>query len=296
MKYSLLLVNYHTEIYIVKLLDDLCAQKDTEFEVIIANNSQDDKLYDVIVEYRFFDRLKIKLVQSSTNIGFGSAMNLASQQAIGEYLLIINPDIRIYDNQLLGAFASFLDAHTRFGVATCRLLDDGGIDRSEFTTFEFRYKLEMVHSPRWFSGAFLIVPRQVYLDVDGFDEDFFMYCEDEDLCLRIQRMGLPLLKNNVLSVYHKGGVSEPIKGYDFFYRWFCSQLLFCHKHLPDEEFTNLLDRFHKSARTKIHHYRWLSKLPIPRYTQKYHEWQAKKSVLDKISLSGIDWLYDRTIK
>ena len=291
MKYSLLLVNYHTENYIVELLGDLCCQKNIEFHIIITDNCQDERLFNAISSAGLFDRLTIEIIRSPMNIGFGRAMNLASHRAVGEYLLIINPDIRIHNHTLLSEMATFLDAHQDFGVATCRLLDDGGVDRSEFATFEFRHTLEFRHSPRWFSGAFLVTPQQVYRDVGGFDEDFFMYCEDEDLCLRIQRMGLPLLKNDTLSIYHKGGVSEPIKGYDFFYRWFRSQLLFCHKHLSQEAFVKLLDKFNQAARHKIHHYRWLSKLPIARYTQKNHEWQAKKAVLDKVNQLGVAWLY-----
>ena len=85
-----------------------------------------------------------------------------------------------------------------------------------------------------------------------------MYCEDEDLGLRIRQLGLPLIKNNTVSVYHKGGSSEPVKSYAFYRRWFVSKLLFMHKHLSKDEFLAFLNKYHKKSKQRYLRYRVLS--------------------------------------
>lgn len=289
MKFSFLIVNYNTEPHIINLLDELALQSCQDFEIIIVNNVQNSTLSDLLAQKSY--PFSPNLIQSAKNVGFGRAMNLGAKQATGEHFLITNPDIIIKDTDFLKKLVIDIQNYPIYGAMTCRLLNEKGEDKSEFSGFEFNHTLGLAHSPRWLSGAFLFFRKEIYQALNGFDEDFFMYCEDEDICYRVQKMGLKLEKINSLSVRHIGGVSEPIKSYDFFYRWFRSQILFAYKHFSHDEFENLLFNLHKKSQQKYRTYHALKFLKIPRYLTKLNEWSAMKDVVKKTLDKGVDWLY-----
>lgn len=291
MKFSILVVNYNTEQHIHQLLSGLSEQNLNPacWQVLIVNNVQNTLLDEVT--HCFNEKINVKIIASPQNLGFGRAMNLAAEYAIGEHLLITNPDIIMDNKYFLGGFLQVLQQNPHYGVATCQLLDDNGEDKSEFYDFEFHERLEALGSTAWFSGAFLAIRKETYQHIKGFDPDFFMYCEDEDLCLRVQRLGLPLLKVNELSLQHKGGASEPVKDYDFFYRWFRSQLLFAYKHFDETKFNRLLQNLQKKSIKKLKVYQRASLLPITRYKTKQYQWQAMLDVVQKTQKQGTNWLY-----
>lgn len=280
---SLLIVNYHTDDHINALLQDLSRQSFELFEVIVVNNALHCQ---IDIERPF----AVHLVQSPYNQGFGRAMNLAASHAKGKHLLVVNPDLLIKDECFLSKiYDAIFDKD--YGIATCRLLNKKQEDKSEFFGFEFDAALLKQGQVAWLSGAFLVIAKSNYERLGGFDPDFFMYCEDEDLCLRATQNGMSFLKLNHLSVGHIGAVSEPIKGYDFFYRWFRSQFLFIHKHLDSKDFEKILIDINHKSNKKHQTYRALRFLKIPRYLTKLNEWSAMKDVTDKILIQGTDWLY-----
>ncbi len=291
MKLSILIVNYNTEQYIFQLLDSLFEQTLSSelWQVVVVNNTQNEKLNNTLSFFQ--DKHNINIISSQKNIGFGRAMNLGANRATGEHLLITNPDIIIKDRSFLQKLAEHLDNNKNYGAMTCQLLNEKGEDKSEFIDFEFHATLGLDTSPRWLSGAFLVVRSFVFKQIGGFDPDFFMYCEDEDLCLRIQRAGLPLVKVNELSLYHIGGVSEPAKSYDFFYRWFRSQILFAYKHFSKEQFQNLLIELESKSLKKLKNYKSISFLPIQRYKTKQNQWNAMHDVVQKTKKQGTEWLF-----
>lgn len=292
MKVSLLIVNYNTEEHICQLLADLQSQSlpKKDWEIVIVNNIQNDLLDQLTQKYQTIFNLKI--ITSENNIGFGRAMNLGASISVGKHLLITNPDIMMKNKDFLFDFLAKLEMYPNYGVATCQLLNNKGEDKSEFYDFEF-HETFGISGIAWFSGAFLAVRRIVYEQIGGFDPDFFMYCEDEDLCLRIHRLGLNYLKINELYLHHIGGASEPVKSYDFFYRWFRSQILFAYKHFEEKRFYRLLDDLYKKSAQKLKIYKSVSFLNIPRYKTKQNQWQAMYDVVEKTKISGIDWLYFR---
>lgn len=291
MKLSILIVNYNTEQYIFQLLNSLFEQTlgSESWQVVVVNNTQNEKLNNTLSFFQ--DKNNINIISSQKNIGFGRAMNLGASHAKGEHLLITNPDIIIKDRSFLQKLTEHLNNNKNYGAMTCQLLNEKGEDKSEFIDFEFHATLGLDTSPRWLSGAFLVVRSFVFKQIGGFDPDFFMYCEDEDLCLRIQRAGLPLVKVNELSLYHIGGVSEPVKSYDFFYRWFRSQILFAYKHFPKEQFQNLLIELKNKSLKKLKTYKSISFLPIQRYKTKQNQWNAMHDVVQKTKKQGTEWLF-----
>ena len=293
MKLSLIIVNYNTESYICNLLQDLMAQTlpTDQWQVVIVNNSQNDKLE--IMTQRFQASLSCTIIQSPQNVGFGRAMNLGATVAKGEHLLITNPDIRIHNPDFLKALLNHLERLPNYGVATCQILDDKGVDGSEFDRFEFGEVFD-IKGAAWFLGAFLAIKSSIYQKIGGFNPKFFMYCEDQDICLRIHRIGLPLVKINELSVYHKGGSSESGKNYDYFYRMYRSNFLFAYLYFDEQKFHDLVSENYKKSKNNSKKYFCFGKiglLAIHKYRVQQQKWLAIYDITKKIKDEGVDWLH-----
>jgi GT2 family glycosyltransferase len=292
-KISILIVNYNTEQYIENLLSDLSQQSlsPAQFEVIITNNVQNDKLRLMIKRCQINDILNIKIIPSQKNIGFGQAMNLAAQHAQGQHLLISNPDLRINQLNFLEKLINNTEQYQDYGVISAKILSDKAGYKTEYHHYEFKHSLGYDNQVCWLSGALLLIRANIFQRVSGFDPDFFMYCEDEDLCYRIKQLNLALISLPDLEVYHLGGASEPLQDYAFYYRWYRSRLLFAHKHFSKQEFAQLLPQLRRQAQNKLRKYKLLYLFYFKSYGNKTAKWQVMQDIVEKIRREGTDWLY-----
>ena len=239
MKYSLLIVNYKSKQDVLMLLEDIHREFfQQEYEVIIVENFSGD----VFPE----DIPRAKILYSNVNLGFGKGMNLAASHAVGEYFVLVNPDCRLSKGQSFDKFVmdnKFYD----FGVLSPLILyPDGRVQpnrggRSNLNTYLFQLlrlgrlkqffprfllHLEVVKKsivgkyldnfvsvpevafPDWLSGAFMVIPGTLFNEVSGFDPKIFMYCEDEDLCIRIAQKGKKIVFSSSYRVIHEVGGTQ----------------------------------------------------------------------------------------
>lgn len=287
---SILIVNYNTEEYILNFLSAIQQQTVDKslVEIIIVNNNNNDYMDELLNRKNY--SLTIRTILSE-NIGFGRAMNLAAGNAKYEHLLIANPDLILTQPDYLERLIIHAKEHQNYGAIATKLMNEKDEDKSEFYCYEFDQKLGYEDQICWFSGALLLIKSDIYQEIGGFDPDFFMYCEDEDICLRIKKRGLELVKINDLSITHIGGASEPNQNYDYFYRWYRSQILFAYKHSNQTEFMNLIQNFHKKAIKRIHLYKMLKYTGISRYSFKLNQWQAMHDIVEKTLKETPSWLY-----
>lgn len=280
MKVSLLIVNYNTEKYIHSLLVSIIKQTmiKEDFEIIISNNVQNTNLTQMIEKNGLDQELNIKVLQMISNIGFGRAMNEAAKASYAEHLLIINPDVLLNDTNYLDEMLNYLTSNPNYGVATSRAFNDEGEYKNDRYTYEFFDNLGYDDQICWFQGSLLFIKHNVFKEVGGFDKDYFMYCEDEDLCYRIKNKGYPLLKNSKLIFYHKGGASEPSQDYDYYYRHFKSMLLFMHKHKGECFFNDFIKELNKKNIKRIKRYAVLGK-----FSYKYRARGLKAQVMHDIT-------------
>ena len=273
LKISVLTVNFNTETHIQKALESLRAQSlpAEQFEVILINNKQNDKLRQAIdpAHYPF----AIHFIDSPENVGFGRANNLGAAQARGEYLLVMNPDITLEQPQYLQSLYDCAKAHPNYGALATPHLTHGKLRPSANYEYEFSHNYTGKSGICWLSGAIMLIPRAVYSQVGGFDPDFFMYSEDVDIGLRIRAAGYDLFEMNSLYATHEGGSSEPYKDYAYFQRWYRSRFLFCHKHYPAAIYQEILQDHLRDARRKQPLYRW-GRHVLPRWREKWNKWQA----------------------
>jgi N-acetylglucosaminyl-diphospho-decaprenol L-rhamnosyltransferase len=196
--------------------------------VTVVDNASPDDSIDVI------SGLPVDAVRSERNGGFSYGCNLGARRGDAPFILFLNPDARMEPDaleQLLAALRARPDA----GLVAPRIVDDeGGLlwslrrfprQSSTFGLALFAHRLwphsrwsdELVRDPaaymqartsEWVSGACMLVRRSVFEDLGGFDEGFFLYCEDTDLCQRIWASGHTVLFEPAAEILHVEGSSS----------------------------------------------------------------------------------------
>lgn len=225
MQLSILIVNWNTGAVLMQCLHALRVQALPEdWEIIVMDNaSQDDSVG--ILRSQFPNVL---LLASTENIGYARGNNLAAAQAQGRYLLLLNPDT-IVSQETLAALLAFMEEHPHIGACSPRLLlPDGtpqpyafgadprpgyllrrGWNRLVHHRSLHDWAIDTPQSVDWVSGACMMLRRKAWEQMGGFDEDFFMYFEDNDLCLRLRQAGWQIVYYPLLGITHLGGASEP---------------------------------------------------------------------------------------
>ena len=201
-----------------------------QFEVIVLDNASRDGCAEMLAA----EFPAARFIQGEENLGFARGNNLAAKQAAGEMLLFLNPDTELRGpavNKLFEALVSLAEA----GAVGARLLNtDGTLQTSCIQAFPtianqvFDAELARKWSPRgapWgtaprhaktrepvlvegISGACLLTRRTAFEQVGGFSEDYFMYYEDMDYCLKVRKAGWKNYYAPEAVVVHHGGKSS----------------------------------------------------------------------------------------
>jgi len=206
---SIIIVNYKSFDFACDAISDikkhLAALK---YEIIIVDNdpkTDDDKKF----SSRYKNDNSIKIIKNSVNAGFGAGNNLGAKSASGEYLLLLNPDTKIVDNSV-EKMIEFLSKHSEVGALSPLIYQADGKSLQKHFFADFQ-NLAGMTIKRWqgkqadlsveffyvemITAAAMLLKRELFEKVSGFDEKFFMYNEDDDLCRRISKLGF---KNAVL--------------------------------------------------------------------------------------------------
>ena len=206
MKLSIIILNYNSWKFLDQCLSSLAQfiNNNEEEVVVIDNNSKDIALFDYQKKYPFIDLISLK-----QNLGFAGANNMAVKRAKGEVLLFLNPDIIVSNN----IFSVLIDAFTNYlnvGIFAPKLvLPDGQPQPWAYgrTINKHQDRGPIGQEVDWVSGAALAIRRSVFEKVGGFDEKFFMYFEDQDLCERVRKTGQQIIILPEQKVVHFGGQS-----------------------------------------------------------------------------------------
>ncbi|MEI6800339.1 MAG: glycosyltransferase family 2 protein [Pseudomonadota bacterium] len=183
-------------------------------EVIVVNNSQSDAKELAL----HCASQNVGYIQSRTNIGYGAACNLGAAQAQGRYVLFMNPDVRI-SRASLQAMVDLTDKN-RDLVAIGPLQGDvrgkvrgkrrsvGQIWRPGKKTLRRLSDMGRLEPTGFLGGGVLMVRKDAFDGIGGFDENVFLFHEDDDLCLRLAKQGHLAYAAGVLAV-HDAGKSSP---------------------------------------------------------------------------------------
>lgn len=227
---SIVIVGYNSKLLIGQCLVSVkkaLAGIDSEINIVDNNSTDETKEY---LSANFPD---VKIIMNDKNIGFAKACNQGGRVSSGKYILFLNPDT-ILTESCLSDCLSFFESHPDAGAVGVRMLDNKGKFLKEskrgmptpsasffklfgltaiFPGSKMFAKYYQGHLPEnennpveVLSGAFLMIKREVFEKINGFDEDFFMYGEDIDLSIRINQSGYKNYYLGATSVTHiKGG-------------------------------------------------------------------------------------------
>lgn len=190
----------HSQITLVaELLGDLeefC--KDSCFELILTLNL-DEKLPFALDSFSY----PIRLVRNPSPMGFGANQNQAFAHATGRYFCVMNPDIRLSSNPFTALLTCIDDSSV--GVVAPLVMGENGEVEDSARRFpspltilckvlgrrrapDYVIKDVLIH-PDWVGGMFMLFPRGIFEQLGGFDERYFLYYEDVDICARLRRLG-----------------------------------------------------------------------------------------------------------
>lgn len=229
---DIVIVNWNAGPQLRECIESIFAhESDALKSVVVIDNASRDGSADFCR-----DDPRVWLIESGSNLGFGTACNLGAARGAADYILFLNPDTRL-NGPTLGAVSSFMDRPESAGVGVCgvRLVGEAGQTWRHCSRFptpgmflalsaglskllpSIFLPLELVefdhlHDSRvpHVMGAFYCVRRHVFAQVDGFDEGFFVYHEDMDLSLRISQAGYAVQYLAGPAIYHRtAGTTGP---------------------------------------------------------------------------------------
>jgi N-acetylglucosaminyl-diphospho-decaprenol L-rhamnosyltransferase len=236
---SIIIVNWNSTDYLHLCLDSVYREtKGISVDVIVVDNASHDDSCAELIRTEF---PKTLLYRSKENLGFARGSNLGYELSHGDYLLFLNPDTEIHSD-VFTRMASELGLNKKTGAVGSRLINsDGSLQSSCIRTYPtilnqlldselLRNKFPT--SQLWgmrplfvsntkpvrvdvISGACLMIKREVFLQVGKFDDKYFMYVEDIDLCHRVTTSGYAIQYINDCEVVHHGGKSSALQG-DYF--------------------------------------------------------------------------------
>jgi len=231
---SIIIVNYNTKELLRNCLASIFEYtRNISFEVIIVDNgSIDDSVEMIKSEFP-----QVKLIENKNNLGFGTANNLGAKIASGDYIFFLNSDT-IFKNNALFLFYDYAQRNNKLLLGGYLLDKNNNIIhcyenyskliitliRLLYNSYPFFLKikklfikkrqLQPIISSRmvnYITGADLFIKKYLFYELGGFDENFFMYFEDDDLCKRAKELGYDSFVITGPDIVHYEGASLPIK-------------------------------------------------------------------------------------
>jgi GT2 family glycosyltransferase len=227
---SAIIVSYNVRELLLETLKSLFAGTSVSLEAIVVDNASRDGSSEAVAAA--FPQ--VRLIQQTSNVGFGKANNIGFHHATGRFIFLLNPDV-VLDPGCVDALADFLLVHPEAGaIGPCLRRPDGKLDlaaRRGFPTprsalYRFlglsrlfprsrrfnQYNLgfesdEAAHEMDAGTGASMLIRRAAIDQVGFFDPEFFMYGEDLDLCFRIKQGGWKIFYLPTAKALHVKGQS-----------------------------------------------------------------------------------------
>jgi hypothetical protein len=213
------IVNYNTKKYLVNCLAGVISDlndSSISYKILVADNASQDDLRDLEEKYR-----DVAFYYSQKNTGFGVGHNFLAKKAESKYILILNPDLKFLEPRTVERLFSYIEKgiKDRIAVVGPKLLNtkgvqiwDHGVQDGAFAWFVNKIGGSHWRNDKegknvaWVSGGVFMILREVFNQISGFDENFFLYKEEEDLCLRLRNKGYKIMYLPDIKVFHYGSV------------------------------------------------------------------------------------------
>ena len=288
MDVSIVIINYRTPDLTkacIHSIEEVLKTSSYSYEVILVDNFSNDGKFE---ELKKLENDRVHVYESPRNGGFGYGNNWGVARSCGEYVFFLNSDTILYPavfEEMLG----YMKSNAKVGAMTC-YMEDGQkaplvvthsfentktlflqtivkpltpkfLQRKRAALYQAK-RVDSVVSCDWISGAAMLMPRKVFDEVGGWNEMFFMYMEDEELCLRLHDAGYEVCLYPKIGLQHLIGQSggsafvayEQYRSKILYYRsvnkkdkWLIKKLLFMQakqymKHLSKTEKKEVIKR------------------------------------------------------
>jgi hypothetical protein len=210
MRFSVSIVSHCSGALLPALLTDLRRTLPNESELLLTFNVPEDESF-----LGAFGDLPIRILRNDKPKGFGANHNQAFAASRGAYFLIVNPDVRLSASPFHSLMQPFVTSCV--GACAPRVMSLAGavedsvrryptvlrlVKRVLMGSRNIDYKTELATPVDWAAGMFVMFRREAFEAVGGFDERYFMYFEDVDLCRRLQQAGWVIIYHPGTSIIH----------------------------------------------------------------------------------------------
>ncbi len=203
-KISIIIVNYNGQRWLVDCFKSIVRQKFKQLEVIFVDNHSTDNSLSIVK--KIYPTAKI--IKNKSNTGFGLANNLGAKVAKGQFLFFLNTDTKLGPNCLRELLKQMVSK--KIDLAGPKLLDfnDKDFYRGRKLTLDIVGNLSWGKKTTMIEGCALLIKREVFNYLGGFEPSFFMYSEDLDLCWRAYLLGFKTELVKTAFIKHYGGGSS----------------------------------------------------------------------------------------
>ena len=243
---SIIIINYNSLDHLNKNLDSIYNSdlNDLKYEIIVVdNNSIVKPSKDALFKFN------VNLFLLDKNIGYSKALNYGINKSIGSHLLALNPDVVLKHDTIKTLYNYYIN--NNIGVIGSKILNmDGTFQLSSRREFPYiknilpliinsrkkynylDFNINIAKEVDTVSGCCMLFSRKIYDKVNGFDEQFFLYFEDTDFCLRVKKKGYKVLYYPKSEAFHYKYGSRNINNYLFIkFEFYKSFIRFTKKHL-----------------------------------------------------------------
>ena len=253
---SIIIVSYNVRSYLAHSIDAILKSDHKNIEIIVVDNHSYDGTCDYLKE-NYQDIESVNIISNSENVGFGKAVNQASKIATNEYIMVLNPDT-IIEESTISTLVDYLDKKNHVGMVGPKILNaDGTLQlacKRSFPTIKValpkllgldrifpnsrwagKYNLtyldpEKVHKVDAISGSCMLIKSKIFEAINGFDENFFMFGEDLDLCKRVWEENYEIHYLPKTKIIHYKGQSVKTATYDSREAFYKSMKIYIKKH------------------------------------------------------------------
>lgn len=234
---SIIILSYNTKELLKNCLTSVLRYaNDVSYQVIVVDNASSDGSPEMVAK----EFSQVKLIKNKTNVGFAKGNNIGVEQATHKYVLFLNSDTLLRDNSIKG-MTEILEKDDTVAVVGGKLENSDGSTSKSFGSFYgiwdvikmlFGNDRQQTSHPQttqhvdWVSGGFMLIRTDVFRKLNGFDEHFFMYIEDMELCYRINKLKYGIMFYPEAKVLHKAqgssnrsfAIIHIYKGLVYFYK------------------------------------------------------------------------------
>lgn len=230
--------------------------------VVVVDNYSADSSLDKLNEID----LPIKIIRNDKNLGFAKACNIGVFSCDSDYVLILNPDTKLYEDSIYKPLKFLIDNfENKIGMLGVKIVDAKneiskncarfpspikiiyqsiGLDKVCPRIFKPHFMIEWNHDENrvvdQIMGSYILMPRFLFKTLNGYDEQFFVYYEDLDLSLRAKQLGWKNYYFSESKIFHKGGgTSDKVKASRLFYS-LDSKLKYSKKHFSKNSYLLIL--------------------------------------------------------